>query len=155
MKAQHRLFVAEYLKDRNASAAYLRAGFKNKNPDVGAAVLMAKPEIRDAVNQKITELEQKALVTAEFVIRGLRVVAERCMQAEAVMEFDKELRQMVHAKDEETGKLLWKFDSAGANRAFELLGKHLKLFTDKVELDVSEDLAERLKRARERAKKHG
>ena len=33
---------------------------------------------------------------------------------------------------EETGE--WHFEHSGANKSLELLGKHLKLFTDKLEL---------------------
>ena len=36
---------------------------------------------------------------------------------------------------EESGE--YKFDSAGANKSLELIGKHLRLFTDKIEQDVS------------------
>jgi len=35
-------------------------------------------------------------------------------------------------------------------RGYELLGKHLKLFTDKVEIDVGGALAERMKESRAR-----
>ncbi|MEN6620135.1 MAG: hypothetical protein ABFD50_01090, partial [Smithella sp.] len=44
------------------------------------------------------------------------------------------------------------FDSKGVLRGCELLGKHLKLFTDKVEMST-DGLAEALKRARERVLK--
>lgn len=38
-------------------------------------------------------------------------------------------------------------------KALEMLGRHLKLFTDKVEHDVSDALADRIKAARERSKR--
>ena len=49
------------------------------------------------------------------------------------MAFDREEKRMVQVQDEE-GRDVWEFDANGALRAQELLGKHLKLFTDKTEL---------------------
>ena len=47
------------------------------------------------------------------------------------MEFDRDEKALVHKFDDE-GNMVYEFDSAGANRALELLGKHLKLFTDNI-----------------------
>jgi len=48
------------------------------------------------------------------------------------MVYDRVEKRMVQATDDED-RNIWTFDSAGANRAFELLGKHLNIFTEKVE----------------------
>ena len=45
--------------------------------------------------------------------------------------------QVFDKKGEPTGE--WKFDSAGANRSLELLGRHLGMFTDKFKI-VDENL---------------
>ena len=37
--------------------------------------------------------------------------------------------------EEETGE--YRFDSSGANKATELIGRHLAMFTDKVQTEVS------------------
>jgi hypothetical protein len=42
-------------------------------------------------------------------------------------------KELVQARDLETDEGIWQFDSAGANRSLELLGKHLGLFVEKVE----------------------
>jgi len=48
------------------------------------------------------------------------------------MEWNHETKSMVQRQDE-AGNDMWEFDSQGANRALELLGKHLKMYTDKRE----------------------
>lgn len=58
-----------------------------------------------------------------WVISRLMSVAERCMEAEPVMERDSDGSIVA------TGK--FKFDSAGANRALELLGKTMRMFEAK------------------------
>ena len=73
---------------------------------------------------------ERTEITADYVLRGIQEIAERCLQRAPVMVGRGEDRQQ--AIDEE-GRHVWTFDSSGANKAFENLGKHLKLFTDKVE----------------------
>jgi phage terminase small subunit len=83
-----------------------------------AGQLLSIPKIREAVDRGISEAAKAAGVSRQWVIEKLRDVAVRCMQGEPVL--DKE--------GNETGQ--WKFDSGGANRALELIGKHLRLFDD-------------------------
>ena len=123
---KQRLFLKEWLIDKNASEAYKRAyKYKGDNANVLGPALLARLGKEGFVEPELKKQEEKTGLTAEYIIKSLMEVAERCKQAIAVMEKgeDGELH--------ETGE--WKFDSAGANRALELLGKHLKLFTDKIE----------------------
>jgi hypothetical protein len=53
------------------------------------------------------------------------------------MVYDREAKEHVQKIDEATGEGVWEFDSSGANRSLELLGKHLRMFVDKVELDAT------------------
>jgi phage terminase small subunit len=39
--------------------------------------------------------------------------------------------------DKEGNIVEWRFDSSGANKALESIGKHLGMFTDKVKMDMS------------------
>lgn len=54
-------------------------------------------------------------------------MANRCMQKVPVMEFDPVAKGRRQAIDDE-GNAVWQFDSSGANKALELLGKHLGVF---------------------------
>ena len=62
-------------------------------------------------------------MSAKWVLDRLKEVAERCMEA-------------THVRDR-SGKIVdgeWTFDSAGANRSLELLGKHLRMWVDRAEV---------------------
>ena len=139
-------YIAELVKGKSQRQAYLiayphRAKWKDDTIDKRASELYLhgkngeiKGRYEELLKKTAEHIENKCLVDVEYVITGIKEVAERCMQRKAVMVFDKEQKQYVQARDEETGEGIWTFDSAGANRSLELLGKHLKLFTDKTEL---------------------
>ena len=64
---------------------------------------------------------ERVEIDADYVLTSIRDIVERCKQAEPVMKYDADSKAMV-----ETGE--YKFDSAGALKGLDLLGKHLKLF---------------------------
>lgn len=116
-------FCREYLIDLNGAQAAIRAGYSKKTASVIAAQNLSKLIIANRISSLVAERSKKTGISAEYVLTSLHTVAERCMQAEPVMERD-ENGNMVP-----TGE--WKFEHSGANRALELLGKHLSLFTEK------------------------
>lgn len=59
-------------------------------------------------------------IDAAYVLRTIKATIERCSQAEPVM-----------INGEISGD--YKFDSGAVLKGAELLGKHLKMFTDKIE----------------------
>lgn len=140
MTPKQESFVREYLVDLNASAAYIRAGYKTGNADVLGPRLLGNAGIAKAIQAAMDERAKRTEVTADFVLKGLKEVAERCLQRHPVMvgqgKERKQATEFVTTDDgEEVLAHVFEFDSAGANRAFELLGKHLKLFTDKQEVE--------------------
>ena len=123
-------FVQEYLVDLNASAAYRRAGYTSGNADVNGSRLLGKASIQAAVQASMNERSKRIEVTQDFVLGNLIEINQRCLQRVPVMVGQgKDRRQAV----DENGEGVWEFDAQGALRANELLGKHLKLFTDKTE----------------------
>jgi hypothetical protein len=83
--------------------------------------------------EKIAEAQaEEIVVTTQWIEDSLKEVALRCMQKVPVMEFDREEGRYVQARDAE-GKGIWRFDSMGANKSLELLGKSKKMFTDRQE----------------------
>lgn len=132
-------FVDEYLIDLNATQAAIRAGYSAKTARQQASELLTIPDIASAVDAATQKRSRATGITAERVLCSLDQIADRCMQALPVLD----------REGNPTGT--YRFDSAGAVRALELLGKHLKLFTDRVEVDASPGLAEALAKARARS----
>lgn len=60
-------FIAEYPTDKNATQAAIRAGYSAKTARSQGQRLLTNVAIKDLVNQKLTELEVKAGLTAERV----------------------------------------------------------------------------------------
>jgi phage terminase small subunit len=124
-------FVEEYLVDLNATAAAKRAGYSEKTAYSIGQRLLKKVEVQARIEELQKQRSAKVLLDAEWVLNRLKEISDKCMTAEPVMEFDPVERTMVHNGE-------YQFDSSGANRATELIGKHLGMFKDK--LDISGDL---------------
>lgn len=114
-------FVQEYLIDLNATQAAIRAGYSQKTADVQGPRLLGNVRVARAINAAQAETAKRLNLSQDWVLQRLKDISDRCTQAEPV--FDRQ--------GEPTGE--YRFDSAGANRATELIGKHLGMFTDKIE----------------------
>lgn len=134
MTPKREAFVREYLVDLNATQAAIRAGYSQKTAGQIGDELLKKPEIKAALKAGISARAERVEITADFVLGGLKEVALRCMERVPVMVGSgKERRQLTFTTtDPKTGEEItanaWTFDSAGANRSLELLGKHLGVF---------------------------
>lgn len=121
---KHQKFVDEYMKDMNGTAAYLRAGYNCSEEAArrAASRLLTNVDVQDEIRTRQDKMQQESDITVQWVLNNFKSIAERCMQAEAILDRD----------GNETGE--YKFDSSGANKALENIGKHLGMFKDKVEL---------------------
>lgn len=99
-------FVQEYLVDLNATQAAIRAGYSEKTAGRTGHENLKKPEIAAALEKAMAERSETTRVTAQDVLERLRTEAE--------------------GLGPDT-------NSAARIKAAELLGKHLGMFTDKVE----------------------
>lgn len=123
-------FCREYIVDLNATQAAIRAGYSEKTAQEQSSRLLSNVIIQAKVQELIDVRSKRLELSADFVIQGLMEVSERCMQRAPVMV--RRGREMVQATDAD-GNHIWRFDSVGANGSLGLLGKHLKLFTEKHE----------------------
>lgn len=120
-------FLQEYLVDLNGKQACIRTGYSKNSAEVTASRLLSDANVKLRLAELMAERVERTQIDADFVLAGIKETAERCLQRRPVLDWDYENRCMVQRKDENDNNL-WMFDSSGANRAFELLGKHIGLF---------------------------
>ncbi len=118
-------FVQEFLLDLNATQAAIRAGYSKHTARQAGAENLSKPDISAAIQAAQADRAKRTKVDQDWVVRRLQSVVERCMQTEPVLDSEGNL----------TGEFT--FNPSGANKALELLGKHLGIFKEKVEVKAS------------------
>ncbi len=134
-------FIQEYLIDLNATQAAIRSGYSQKTAKSIGQENLTKPDIMSRIKKLQDERANRLEITADKVLKDIEECRIRCMQGEEV-------------KDKEgnpTGE--WKFEAHAALKASELQGKYIKLFTDRVEHEFKDGLADRLAAARKRRAK--
>lgn len=110
MNAKQRAFAVEYVKDRNATQAAIRAGYSAKTAYSQAHDLLKKPEIQSLIKELEDAAAERSAITVDRIVERLNKIAED-----------------PRAKDSDR------------IRADELLGKYLGMFTEKVNLSGSVD----------------
>lgn len=118
--------------DLNGTQAAIRAGCREKSARKTASKWLTNADILARVRELQAEQTQRLSVSADFVVQQLVETLNRCMAAQPVMVWDAEARQKV-----ESGE--YTFDSRGALRALELIGKHLGMFEDRMRLSAGPD----------------
>ena len=113
-------FVEEYLIDLNATQSAIRAGYSEKTAQEIGSENLSKPMVAKAIAEAQEKLSNKAQVTVEMVVQGL----------------------LNEAKDLSEGST-----QSARVAAWAHLGKHLGMFKDKLEHDISDPLKELLQRA--------
>lgn len=75
MTDKQRLFVAEYLVDRNATKAAIRAGYSPKTAYSIGSENLTKPEIKEAIQYKLDHIEEELGITRDRILREYRNIA--------------------------------------------------------------------------------
>lgn len=119
-------FIREYLVDLNATQAAIRAGYSVKTAKQIGTENLAKPALRSRIEELQGKRAEKLQLDAEWVLTKLTEVVSKSMQEKEVEKWDYAERRLIG-----TGEYV--YDSQGANRALELIGKHLGMFKDKIE----------------------
>lgn len=119
MNEKYKRFCEEYMIDNNGMQAAIRVGYSEKRANVTACELLNKQEIKDYIAILRKDLAEKTKLTSEWVINRFKEISDKCMTVEPVMI-------MRNGQLVESGE--YKFDSSGANKATEMIGKHLGVF---------------------------
>jgi phage terminase small subunit len=105
MTPKQEMFVKEYLIDLNATQAAVRAGYSEKSSMEIGYQLLRKTSVQGAIQKALNERTKNVEITTEWILQGIKDIADNL--------------------DEQTKDRL---------KAYELLGKYLKMFTDKHEV---------------------
>lgn len=133
LTARQNRFVSEYLVDLNATQAAIRAGYSPASARQHACRLLMKEEVKSAVSVAMEKRAKRTELCQDEVIEDLRELRDICMGRKAVkiMTIVKNAREGTAEPVEVEGMM---FEPSSANRALELLGKHMKMFTDKMDM---------------------
>lgn len=131
MNDKQESFVREYLIDLNATQAAIRAGYSDATAYSQGQRLLKNVEVAAAIQAQMDNRAKRTEITADYVLETIVSTIERCKQVEPVLD-RKGQPVMTETPDGGEAKA-YTFNAAGVLKGAELLGKHLKLFTEKVE----------------------
>ena len=116
LNEKQKQFCEEYIIDLNGTQAAIRAGYSEKTANRIASELLSKLDIQEYICELNNKRSERVKYSQDELMRDILEVKNRCMQANPVL--DKE--------GNETG--IWKFDSNGANKALDMLAKHVGFY---------------------------
>lgn len=147
-------FCAEYLKDLNATKAAIRAGYSAAAAEAIGSRLLSYAKVRRVVDAAIERRAARVEVKVDDVLRELIAMANvdirQAFRPDGSMlslhEMPADVARMIQSVETselfgyapgEEGKVqighVRKVKFWSKEKALELLGKHLKMYTDKVE----------------------
>ncbi len=147
---RQKIFVAEYLIDLNATQAAVRAGYSKHTAEVIGHENLRKPDIAAAIQGSMDKRSDKLEITAERILAEIAKLGFGNIQnlydddgtLQRVIDLPKDVTATIQEVTEETiggGEatiLRRKYKLADKKASLELLGKHLKLFSDRLDVNV-------------------
>ncbi|MEG3071047.1 MAG: terminase small subunit [Peptococcaceae bacterium] len=149
MTKKQELFIKEYLLDLNGTAAAIRAGYSPKTAKEQASRMLANVNIRARVDKELAERSRRTGINADRVIRELARIA--LVNPVDVVNMDEAtIKDMASSDDTaailsvkvkriptEAGDIMEReIRMADKIKALELLGKHLGMFTDRLNINA-------------------
>lgn len=142
-------FVEEYLIDLNATQSAIRAGYSPKTANEQGARLLANVSIQEAISKAMAERSRRTGINQDRIVQELARIA--FVKITDVVDPDGEIN--TNASDDDLACIeSYKVeDSDSVNgssskrevklaskiKALELLGKHVGMWNDKIQIDVS------------------
>lgn len=152
LPAKQEAFCREFIVDLNGTQAAIRAGYTERSAHVQSSRLLSNDKVAARINELKEARSERTEVTADLILRELLKLATvdlgKAFDASGTIlplnEMPEEVRKSIAGI--EVNEI---FDGAGEQRSvigftkkikfwdkpkcLELLGKHMKLFTDKIE----------------------
>jgi len=117
-------FCNEYLIDLNGTLAYQRAyGSSTAVSSTNGSRLLRNAHVASHIAELMKSRASEYEISQGWVIERLIDTYRKAAEAVPVTDF----------RGNETGQ--FKFDSQGANRSLELIGKHLGMFADRLKVE--------------------
>lgn len=158
-------FVDEYLKDLNSTQAAIRAGYSARNAGKIGPELLGKTRIAAEIATRMAAREKRTEITQDRVLQEYARLAfldpaklfDESGRPLPIQQMDEDTRRAIVGVDVATvgndqmgvGEVL-KLRLADKRAALDSVARHLGMFNDKLDLNVTGPLAERLARARAR-----
>lgn len=171
---KQKLFCDEYLIDLNATRAYKAAGYSVKSDNAAAVEghkLLRNPKIDTYLTYKMKEREKRTEITQDKVLKELAKIGFADIKdylsyrtAKTVVEYDKETGEpiidyaeiidLIDSSEVEgraiqevsiNSRGIFTFKLYDKQKALELIGRHLGMFNDKLELSGTVDISEKAK----------
>lgn len=151
MKPKRQAFIQEYLKDFNATQAAIRAGYSKKTARAAGCKLLTFGDVQAALQGALNDRARQSSVTADRILNELTRLAFTHMgrlarwnasgvefkdSSELTEDDLATVSEITETTNQHGGSLKVKqYDKV---RALELLGRHLGMWNDKLEI-VDED----------------
>lgn len=134
------MFVEEYIIDLNATQAAIRAGYSKKTARQTGTENLSKPSIREAIDERLAEKKEKLIMKQDEILERLTKQGRReetDYQVVIVEEpiFD-EANQLIGV-EKKPQIVEVPTQNKDAIKALELLGKRYRMWTEKVEAEVT------------------
>jgi phage terminase small subunit len=142
-------FVEEYLIDLNATQACIRAGYSPKTADRIGPELLGKTCVSEAISNAMAERSKRTGINQDRIVQELARIA--FVKITDVVDSDGEIKTDASDDDLACIESYKVEDSDSVNgssskrevklaskiKALELLGKHVGMWNDKIQVDVS------------------
>ena len=127
MTLKQQRFADEYIISGNATGAAIKAGYSSKYANTNASKLLQNTTIKSYIDERLAQLASEKIATQQEVLSYLTSVMRGETQEQTLISIG------------ELGQTITDIDVGAKDRikAAELLGKRHRLWTDKVEADVS------------------
>lgn len=136
LTTKQRTFCEEYIVDLNATQAAIRAGYSAHTAQEQGSRLLSNVMVQDYLRELMEARSKRTQITADYVLEAIVETIERCRQNVRPMAYKDGSPVLTEAQEGELAQA-FSFDAGAVLRGAELLGKHLKMFSDKQEIEVT------------------
>lgn len=136
LTGKQKRFIEEYLIDLNATQAAIRAGYSEKTAYSIGEENLKKPDIKRAIEEAQLSRSSRVQITQDDVIRMLIENIEKSSGIKQVV--------ITQTRKSEDGEFVgddvaqFVYEPSSVNKALELLGKHLGMFKDKLDVTTGD-----------------